>query len=208
MITLERKKRYRNHFAKHEIPKTLIYEMYDGKPMYYKGYKDVLNHKKTAEEIMGQSDLQYIVVNTILKFLFKNVDDNKYSVGSNETGFHLSKRSNVSSDIVIFDKDSLKNRDNTGKYFDIPPLTVIEVDIEADAFDFGITEFNYYSMKTKRLLEFGVKEVFWFFSSTKQVVIARPNEDWIISDWNKEIHVLQQYRFSLVELLEKDGFNL
>jgi Uma2 family endonuclease len=206
--TLSPKKRYRDHFAKHEIPKSLIYEMYDGKPMYYKGYKDVMNHLKRTEEIMGQSDIQYILLNIILKNLFKNLDDDKYFVGSNETGFHLSKNNNISSDIVIFDKETLKNRENKGKYFDIPPLVVLEIDIEADANDFGLSEFDYYSMKTKSLLDFGVTEVFWFFSASKQVAIARPNQDWIIANWDKELVVLGEYKFSLEKLLEKEGFKL
>jgi len=206
--TLSPKKRYRDHFAKHEIPKSLIYEMYDGKPMYYKGYKDVMNHLKRTEEIMGQSDIQYILLNIILKNLFKNLDDDKYFVGSNETGFHLSKNNNISSDIVIFDKETLKNRENKGKYFDIPPLVVLEIDIEADAKDFGLSEFDYYSMKTKGLLDFGVTEVFWFFSASKQVAIARPNQDWIIANWDKELVVLGEYKFSLEKLLEKEGFKL
>ncbi len=206
--TILPKKRYRHHFAKHEIPKSLIYEMYNGKPMYYKGYKDVLNQLKTTKEIMGQSDTQFIIVNAILKFLMRNINDEKYVVGSNETGFHLSKNMNISSDIVIFDKTTLINRENKGKYFDIPPLAVLEIDIEADASAFGIGEFDYYSMKTKNLLDFGVKEVFWFFSASKQVAIARPNQDWIFADWSKELVVLEEYRFSLENLLEKDGFKL
>ncbi len=204
--TILPKKRYRHHFAKHEIPKSLIYEMYNGKPMYYKGYKDVLNELKTTQEIMGQSDIQGIIVNIILRYLIRNIDDNKHFAMSNETGFHLSKNLNISSDIVIFDKEVLKNRENKGKYFDIPPLSVLEIDIEADASAFGISEFDYYSMKTKNLLDFGVKEVFWFFSASKKVVIARPNQDWIIADWNKELVVLGEYKFSLESLLEKDGF--
>ena len=49
-----KRKRIRTKFAKHEIPKSLIYEEYDGKPMYYRGYKDVLNQLKTTEEIMAK----------------------------------------------------------------------------------------------------------------------------------------------------------
>lgn len=206
--TVTRRKRYRHHFAKKDIPKSLIYEMYDGKPMYYRGYKDVLNQVKTAEEIMGQSFLQVIIVNIILKFLIKNIDDEKHFVASNETGFHISKNTNVSSDLVIFDKKNLQNSAINEHYFNFPPLTVIEVDIDADTFSFGINEFNYYSMKTKKLLDFGVKEVFWFFSKTKQVAVARPDQDWIISTWDKELVVLDQYRFSLNNLLEKEGFNI
>ncbi len=42
-----------------KIPKHLIYEVTsDGKPIYYKGYKDVLNKTKTFEEITMESQLQ------------------------------------------------------------------------------------------------------------------------------------------------------
>lgn len=208
METLERKKRYRNHFTKREIPKALIYEMYDGKPMYYKGFKDVLNQLKTSEEIMGSSSIQGIIIATILKFFYRNLDDNRFLTVTNEFGLHIDKGSNVASDIVIYDKLALQNSNIDKHYSSLPPLAVIEVDIDADVFDFGINEFNYYSMKTKKLLDFGVKEVFWFFSGTKQVAIAKPDQDWIITNWDKELVILDEYRFSLNRLLETDGFSL
>ena len=39
------------------IPKELIYEMVDGKPIYYKGYKEYLNNSKQLDEIMGRGRL-------------------------------------------------------------------------------------------------------------------------------------------------------
>lgn len=44
------------------IPESLIYEIMDGKPLYYEGYKDVLANKKTSEEIMGVSGLQSFII--------------------------------------------------------------------------------------------------------------------------------------------------
>jgi hypothetical protein len=41
-----------------KIPEYLIYEMPGGKPIYYKGYKDVINKTKTFEEIKMESQLQ------------------------------------------------------------------------------------------------------------------------------------------------------
>jgi Uma2 family endonuclease len=202
------KKRYRNHFTKREIPKALIYEVYDGKPMYYKGFKDVLNNKINFESIMGSSSIQGIIISSILKFIYRNLNEDKHHVVTNEFGLHLDKGSNVASDILIYDKSDLQNSKIDNHYSTLPPLAVIEVDIEADVFDFGINEFNYYSMKTERLLNFGVKEVFWFFSERKQVAIARPNQDWIITNWNKELVVLDEYKFSLNNLLDKDGFKI
>lgn len=58
VVVQSKRKRLRTKFAKHEIPKSLIYEEYDGKPMYYRGYKEVMNGLKTHEEIMGESDTQ------------------------------------------------------------------------------------------------------------------------------------------------------
>lgn len=203
-----KRKRIRTKFAKHEIPKSLIYEEYDGKPMYYRGYKDVLNQLKTLEEIMGESDTQFIIIACLLKFLIKNIDDDKFIVGSNEVGLHTKKRSNLSADIAIYEKSTLQGKTPKNKYFDIPPLVVIEVDIEADTSSFGISEIDYYSMKTKKLLEFGTKEVVWFFSGGKKMLVAHPNQDWVLSDWDKNVTLLGEYQFSLANLLQKDGFKL
>ena len=38
-----------------DIPKNLIYEIMDGKPVYYAGFREVLSKQKTIEEIMGSS---------------------------------------------------------------------------------------------------------------------------------------------------------
>jgi hypothetical protein len=42
-----------------QVPDSLIYEVTEeGKPIYYKGYKDVLNKTKTHEKIITESQLQ------------------------------------------------------------------------------------------------------------------------------------------------------
>jgi len=52
------------------IPESLIYEIIDGKPFYYDGYKDVLANKKTSEEIMGASGFQSFIIYYLLKVLY------------------------------------------------------------------------------------------------------------------------------------------
>ena len=44
------------------VPDYLIYEIMDGKPIYYRGFREVLSGKKQAEEIMGSSLLQSYIV--------------------------------------------------------------------------------------------------------------------------------------------------
>ena len=68
------------------IPKSLIYEVIDGKPLYYEGYKDVLANKKTSEEIMGASGLQSYIIYYLLKVLYAKLDDRKYRFLTNEIG--------------------------------------------------------------------------------------------------------------------------
>jgi hypothetical protein len=62
--------------------------------------------------------------------------------------------------------------------------------------------------ETQNLLDFGVKEVIWFFSQTKQVFMAKPAQDWTISPWEKEIKILDQYALSLGKLLAQGGWKL
>lgn len=73
---------------------------------------------------------------------------------------------------------------------------------------FSISEMDYYGIKTKKLLDFGVREVIWFFSGTKQQFVARAGQDGIISTLEKNVRVLEEYQFSLAQLLQKEGFKL
>jgi hypothetical protein len=75
-----------------KIPASLIYEIIDGKPIFYKGYGAVMNGTKTIEEVRGSSNLQSTIVEYLLMVLFKSIDLTKYRVLTNETGLHLSKK--------------------------------------------------------------------------------------------------------------------
>ncbi len=202
----EKKKRLRTKFARHEIPSYLIYEEIDGKPVYYRGYKEVLNGVKTAEQLMGSSDIQIIINGCFLKFLNRNLDEDKYFAAAGEAGLHLKKHTNFTADIVVYEKSVLQNRPLDGKYFEQPPLVVIEIDIQAETAELGMTQMDYYSLKTQKSLDFGVKEVFWFFSGVKKVVFAKQGHDWITTDWTKQLTLLNTHTFSLTDLLTKEGW--
>ena len=44
------------------VPKQLVHEELNGRKMYRRGYKNVLNQTKKIEEIMGCSSLQGIII--------------------------------------------------------------------------------------------------------------------------------------------------
>jgi hypothetical protein len=76
---------------KTNIPSALIYEELNGRVLYRKGYKEVLNRTKTIEEIMGSSSLQGIIISVLLRYLYRDVDENDYEIIANEIGLHVSK---------------------------------------------------------------------------------------------------------------------
>ena len=67
-----------------DIPDFLVYEELNGQKLYRKGYKQYLNQTKTIEEIMGCSSLQGILISILLRYLYKNTDENEYEIFTSE----------------------------------------------------------------------------------------------------------------------------
>ena len=56
-LTIERK----NTSRRKKIPDSFIYEILDGKPLYYEGYKKAIKNNQPAESIIGASTLQALL---------------------------------------------------------------------------------------------------------------------------------------------------
>lgn len=187
---------------KQKIPDYLIYEIMDGKPIYYKGYRDVLSGKKTITEIMGASSLQSVIVSYLMKVILLSIDDDQYFVLVSEPGVHIDHRNNVSNDIAIFDQAVLPPSKISKKYADVPPKIAIEVDIDADVDD--LTETGYIYKKTRKLLDFGVETVFWILTEAQAVMVARKDSIETF-DWNRDILLMDEQTFNIGAYLKKKG---
>lgn len=194
--------------SKQTIPKMLIYEEWDGIPVYYKGYRQVISGNKQPEEIMGSSALQTYIVSIILEFLYKNVSRDKYFIGTNEAGLHLVRGTNLSSDILIYERKDLQLTRESVKYFDKPPYMVIEVDVQADVQELFGTETNYFIRKTTKLREFGVRKVVWIFTEGKRLVIANDAKHWEMVTWDTEVAITDEVSLVLENLIQADGFDI
>lgn len=190
-----------------QIPHEFVYEEIDGVPLYYRGYKEAIAQNLSVENIMGSGELQSTLISVILDYLYSNLDKKSYRIITSEAGLHLKKNTNLSADIAIYDKRLLKDRKPQNKYFDIPPLVNIEVDTKADLQDFPAGT-DYYHIKTQKLLDFGVKQVVWFFTPSRKVMVAHPNQPWMTTDWDQPVHLLESHTFSLSELLRQEGIQL
>lgn len=74
----EKQPKRTRRFSVRNIPPALIYEMWQGKPIYYKGYRDVLAGKKTIEEVISCSDLQGVLVSLLNGYLYCVINRKKY----------------------------------------------------------------------------------------------------------------------------------
>ena len=183
--------------------RSLIYEEMDGEPLYYQGYRQVLDHQKTLDDIMGSSSLQATIIRLLLKYLYTNVDGKGFKVYTNEAGLHLAKGNNLASDIMIYSESALKSYRINKQYFTIPPQVVIEVDIKVDL-SFSDRE-AYVKEKTKKLFRFGAARVIWILSATQQIIMAEPNQDWLIRDWNLPFAIMADHTVNIGEMLKGEN---
>lgn len=184
------------------IPKSLIYEMVDGKPIYYRGYQDYLSGEKQLEELMGSSHIQSFIVTRLVIALSRLLNLSKYEILTNELGLKFKDKSWRAADIAIYEKSDLRNLPLSDKYLEVAPKIVIEVDTKADLSEIP-DSFSYYQKKTDQLLDFGVEKVIWIFTDTKKVMVAEPNQNWQISPWDREILILDDAVVTLQKLVEE-----
>jgi len=186
--------------AAKSIPDRFIYEMVNGKPIYYSGYKKNLKGKNNTKDPMGSSFLQSMIITNLVVFLFNKLGK-KYYIFTNELGIQFSKGNWRAADIAIYDKSQIDITKANNKYINIPPKIVIEIDTKAEIEDIKDT-FTYYNEKTDQLLDFGVEKVIWIFTDSKKILVADKNKEWTLNDWSKEISVVGKTKFNINKLID------
>lgn len=183
------------------IPKELVYEIIDGKEIYYAGYKEVLNKQKNIEDIMGCSMLQSFIVNLIVKYFYKIEfkGNKKYQLFYSELGLHITNRNNLAADIAIYNKSDISEKDITDKYANKAPRVVFEIDTKAD-FD-NLDVLSYIELKTKKLIDFGTEKVIWVLTKSEKIIVLQDSKNWIFHNWNDKINIIDDISFTLKELL-------
>ena len=205
MLTAEKQKP-KTHRSTPKIPESLIYEIMDGEPLYYKGYREVVSGRKTIEEIMGSSTLQSLLVEYFNRVLIKGLDENKYRIFSNETGVHISHRTNMANDIAVYEKSVLTPDKINKKYADVPCKIAVEIDIKADLSK--DRDYSYVQKKTQKLLDFGIEKVIWIFTGTQKITVAVANENWQTMDWHKDVEMLEGLVANIGKYLDREGIKI
>ncbi len=185
-----------------KIPSYLIYEELNGVALPYKGFRDVLSGKKKAEEIMGSSSLQSILVHILNGYIFNLINRKKYSVGTNEAGLHIGIGDNLANDIAIFEKENLILDD---KYFKKAPKVVVEIDIKIDLSQTEWTnEWDYVIEKSQKMIDFGTERVIWITTKSKKVFVSSRTERWFMVDFNEDIPLLDDVVLNLAKIIQEE----
>lgn len=151
---------------------------------------------------MGCSSLQAYIINYLLRLIYQNTDET-ITVYTNKSGIHLDKYNNLSGNILIYNSEQLINEKVTDKYIDIPPKIAIEIDVKTDSQDLG--EDGYFYKKTKKLLDFGVEKIIWITTKSQRILIASPQGDWTVKDWNQSVKIMNNISFNVGEYLKKNN---
>ena len=84
-----------------KIPDDLVWEVLDGKPLYRRGYMQVVKKLKTYQDIMGTSSYQSIITTYLTLLLGAKLDFSRFDIMIGEIGVHLNHKDNVSNDIAL-----------------------------------------------------------------------------------------------------------
>jgi len=179
-----------------QIPDKLIYEMDNGKPIYYSGYRDYLSGLKPAEALMGSSILQGVIISKMVQYL-SNILTNNYLVITNELGVLFSKGNWRLADIAVVERSRVKAINE--KYIPVPPNVVFEIDTKAALEDYDNPD-DYYALKTKRYLDFGVDKVIWIYTKNRSIEVSTLSGKEKFS-WNDEVLFLDKLSFCLADIM-------
>jgi len=182
------------------IPNAFIYEMVNGKPIYYSGYKNFLKKKNNTNQPMGSSFLQSMIITNLLIYLHSKIGKTHYLL-TNELGIQISKGNYRAADIAIYEKSQIDVQKASNKYIDVPPKIVIEIDTKADIADIKDT-FQYYNEKTEQLINFGVEKVIWIFTDSKKLLVADKSKEWKLNDWSKDILIMENIKVNVTDIIK------
>ncbi|MEM6319301.1 MAG: Uma2 family endonuclease [Bacteroidota bacterium] len=178
------------------VPDNLIYEVVKSEPIYYRGYKDVLNGIKTIEEIKMESKLQSWLKARITILLGALLLQRGYEIMTGELGLNLPENTKRGADLAIYKSETIE----INEFFaNLPPEVIIEIDVNIDTEK--QTEMDYVHAKIEDYLNFGVKQVIWIFTRTQKVIIAYKTTHWSTYSWDKDIELPQNVRFNLQEIM-------
>lgn len=195
--------------SKRKIPDYLVRETIDGIPFFYAGYREVLNKKKSLEDIMADSGLQSIIKAYLMKLFAQKLDWEIFQPVSGEVGNHLDHRSNLALDVAVYENSVLTPDKINLKYINVHPKIVVEIDVRVKLEDPTANVFDQYVLrKVKKLLAFGTERIIWIFTQSDTIIVAKPGNSWEVFKLDQDVVLLEDVVMNIGEYLKSKGIEL
>jgi hypothetical protein len=192
-----------------KIPAYLVRDTIDGVEFYYPGFRQVLGKRKQVAEIRGDGGLTFFLKLFLADALKAGLNNQLYRIGCGQLGFTANNDDNMELGVVIFDRAKLTPEQITPRYVTVAPEVVIEIDVNVELPDRNSDLFQEYVIhKVENLFKHGVEKVIWFFTKSKKVFIALPNQPWQMDDWNKDVVLFENVKVNIAAFIEQEGFKL
>jgi hypothetical protein len=191
-----------------KIPSYLVRETIDGVSYYYAAYRDVLNKKKTLEEIMADSGLQSVIKAYLMILFAQGLDLNRFYPLSGEVGAHLDHRNNLALDMAVYDTLILTPDKINQAYIEVQPRLVVEIDVKVSLGTNEPVFDDYVLQKVKRLLSFGTERIIWIFTRSQTILVAKPGNVWEFFDLHDEVLLLDGVVMNLGKYLKERGIEI
>lgn len=185
------------------LKKALVYEIVDGHPIYYKGYKEVLRGAKNQEDIVGDGSLQAWLKGRIYAILLNQLLQHQFEVTVGEQGLRLGKKHRRDADIAIFRRE---NFSLSPRYAQLPPDAVIEIDVDAETEN--TSEMEYILRKVADYFAFGVVKVVWIFTLEQRILVFSPDQPPRTLNWQHDVDVIAGATFNISNLLQESGLTI
>lgn len=103
---------------------------------------------------------------------------------------------------MIFDYNVLTIDQINLNYAQVTPKICVELDTRIELEN--VAESEYVTLKTMKLLEFGAEKVIWFFTESKQVMVATPG-NWTTFGWDHEVVLMPGALCNVGQYLRSKG---
>jgi len=100
-------------------------------------------------------------------------------------------------DIAIVKQNRVKAIND--EFLQMPPNVVFEIDTKAALEDYD-NPGDYYTLKTKHYLDFGVDKVIWIYTKDRSIEVSSSSGKDTFT-WNDEVVFLDKYSFCLMDIM-------
>ena len=182
----------------------LIYEIIDGKPIFYSKAHTVMQELLLVDELKFSESSQPGILSAISQFLWDHLPEADFQIFTNGVGYEPDHNNHLELDIAVCPRSLMKGQ-NISKALTTPPDLVVLKDSVA-GIDDPSRLLGYFHEKIKKIMDYGTTRLIWINTISQTITIAEQDTYWRTVDWEEEVDWIENLRLSLEDILSESSF--